>query len=35
MNIYGWIFIAISWGLIIGLNLYCFWRVLKEPEAEL
>ena len=35
MNIFGWLFILISWGLIIGLNLYCFWRVLKEPTAEL
>jgi len=35
MNIFGWVFIAASWGLIIGLNLYCFWRVLKEPEDEL
>lgn len=35
MNIFGWIFITISWGFIIILNLYCFYRVLKEPEEEL
>jgi hypothetical protein len=35
MNIYGWIFLAISWSLILALNLYCFYRVLKEPEEEL
>ncbi len=35
MNAYGWTFIVISWGLIIGLNLYCFWRVLREPSEEL
>jgi len=35
MNLYGWIFLVVSWGLIIGLNLYCFYRVLKEPEDEL
>lgn len=35
MNLYGWIFMAVSCGLIIALNLYCFWRVLKEPTEEL
>jgi hypothetical protein len=35
MNIYGWIFLIVSWGFILGLNLYCFFRVLKEPEEEL
>ncbi len=35
MNIFGWIFLIISWGLILGLNIYCFIRVLKEPEEEL
>jgi hypothetical protein len=35
MNLYGWIFLAVSWGAIILLNLYCFRRVLKEPEEEL
>ncbi len=35
MNAFGWIFIIISWGFIIGLNLYCFYRVLIEPEEEL
>jgi hypothetical protein len=35
MNIWGWIFLGFSWGLIIGLCAYCFYRVLIEPEAEL
>jgi len=35
MNIYGWIFLIVSWGFIIGLNLHCFYRVLNEPEDEL
>jgi len=35
MNIYGWIFIAFSWTAIVGINLYCFYRVLKEPEEDL
>jgi len=35
MTIFGWIFIACSWTAIIGLTLYCFYRVLKEPEEDL
>jgi len=35
MSFFGWLFIVISWSGIIGLNLYCFWRVLKEPTEEL
>jgi hypothetical protein len=35
MNIYGWLFLIISWGGIIGLNLYCFWRVFNEPTEDL
>jgi len=35
MNIYGWVFIIISWSGIILLNLYCFYRVMSEPEDEL
>lgn len=35
MNIYGWIFLIASWGLIIGLSLYCFYRVFREPEEDL
>lgn len=35
MNIFGWLFMVVSWVGIITLNLYCFYRVLKEPEDEL
>lgn len=35
MNAFGWLFLIVAWGGIIGLNLYCFYRVLKEPEREL
>lgn len=35
MTLAGWIFLIASWGLILFLNLYCFFRVLKEPEEEL
>jgi hypothetical protein len=35
MNIGGWIFITISWIIIILLNLFCFYRVSIESEEEL
>lgn len=35
MNVWGWIFMLFSWGLILTLTAYCFYRVLIEPEAEL
>ena len=35
MNAYGWVFFVVSWSAIISLNLYCFYRVLKEPADEL
>jgi len=35
MTLYGWIFLGLSWGFILVLNLYCFYRVFKEPEEEL
>ena len=35
MTIYGWVFLGISWVLIIGLLIFCFIRVFKEPEEEL
>ncbi len=30
MNLGGWIFIGISWGLILATALFCFWRVFKN-----
>jgi hypothetical protein len=35
MNLFGWIFLIISFAIIIGLNIFCFYRVLTEPEEEL
>ena len=35
MNLGGWIFIIVSWAIILGLNAYCFYRVLIEPEEDL
>lgn len=35
MNAFGWSAFVGSWILIIGLNLFCFWRVFNEPTEEL
>jgi hypothetical protein len=35
MNLGGWIFLIASYAIIIGLNVFCFYRVLTEPEEEL
>ena len=35
MNIFGWIFIILSWVAILSFNVYCFYKVLKSPEEDL
>lgn len=34
MNFTGWIFIFISWGLIIGLAIFCFVKVFSKKELR-
>ena len=35
MTFYGWLFMGVSWILIIGLTVFCFYRVLVEKEEDL
>ena len=35
MSVGGWIFLIISWGLILSLVILCVWRALKEPYKDL
>jgi NSS family neurotransmitter:Na+ symporter len=38
LSLWGWIFLAVAWGTILGLTVYCFGRVLlakKRKEAGL
>jgi len=28
----GVVFMVFSWGLVIGLTVYCFWKLLKNPK---
>jgi len=32
MRIGGWIFLIISWGLILGLTIFCFTKVFSRKE---
>jgi len=35
MTLAGWIFLGVSWSVILGLLIFCFVRVFEEPEEEL
>jgi hypothetical protein len=32
MSALGWVFMLVSWGFILGLAIYCFYRVLAMPR---
>ena len=34
MTTYGWILMFVSVGFVIGLFMFCFFRVLTTPESE-
>lgn len=34
MSPLGWVFIFISWGLIIGLAIFCFVKVFSKKELR-
>jgi len=34
MRIYGWVFLVISWGLILGLAAFCFIKVFSRKELR-
>ena len=34
MNIYGWIFMVLSWGFISALMVFCLARVLGKKEES-
>lgn len=31
----GWLFLILSWGLILGLVIFCVWKALREPYKDL
>ena len=34
MKILGWIFLIISWGIILGLTIFCFVKVFSKKELK-
>jgi hypothetical protein len=34
MTLSGWIFMIVSWGLIIGMFVYCMSRTLKTDKRQ-
>ncbi len=30
----GWIFLLLSWGFILGLTVFCFWKVLRKKDDD-
>lgn len=30
----GWFFMILSWGIILGLGIYCFYRIFKQPANQ-
>lgn len=30
----GWIFMALSWGFIIGLAVFCFYKIFSKKKVE-
>jgi len=35
MTFFGWLFMAVSWTLIITLTVFCFTRVLREKDEDM
>jgi len=32
MNNSGWLFLLVSWGVILGLNAFCLYKVFKRKK---
>ena len=31
----GWLFMIVSWSVIIGLNAFCFYNIFKEKKEKI
>jgi len=29
----GWLFLCLGWGLVLGVTLWCLYRIFSEPET--
>ena len=34
MNLGGWIFLVLGWGIIITLTAYCFYKVMRVTKKQ-
>ncbi len=34
MTSLGWVFLALSWGCILAVSSYCFYRVLRGTQKQ-
>lgn len=34
MTVLGWLFMLASWGAIIVVSIFCFWKVLAGPKDD-
>jgi hypothetical protein len=34
MRLSGWIFLALSWGFILSLTAFCFWKVFTKKRVD-
>jgi phosphatidylglycerophosphatase A len=34
MNIGGWIMLIVTWGIILGLSGFCFYRVFSKKKLD-
>jgi len=34
MNLEGWVLLAISWGAILILSTFCFWKIFSKKEIK-
>lgn len=35
LNVYGWVFMILGSGLILGMNIYCFKKIFKEKKEKI
>jgi hypothetical protein len=35
LTISGWLFLIVSWGVIVALNGFCFYKIFKENKEKI
>ena len=34
MKLSGWLFLLVSWGFIIGLTIFCFYKIFTKKKVD-